>query len=167
MALWKRREMLAAGSRAPEFELHDLSGAPQSLAAILGRGPALLAFFKVSCPVCQFTFPFLERLYQGAGREKAAVQIIGVSQDKPGATREFNDEFGVSFPTLIDDAGKGYPVSNGFGLTTVPSLFLIEPDGSVSNSTSGFSKRDLEELGHRMGVAPFRPGERVPEQRPG
>jgi peroxiredoxin len=167
MAFWKHREMLAPGARAPEFEIQDLAGAPHSLAAILGRGPALLAFFKVSCPVCQFMFPFLERIFQGAGREKGAVQILGVSQDKAASTREFNQEFGVSFPTLLDDPSQGYPVSNAFGLTTVPSLFLIEPDGSVSLSGSGFSKRDLEELGHRMGVAPFRPGERVPEQRPG
>lgn len=167
MPFWKHRQMLAPGARAPEFELRDLAEAPQSLAAILGRGPALLAFFKVSCPVCQYIFPFLERIYQGAGREKGAVQIIGVSQDKAGATREFNEEFGVSFPTLLDDGAKDYPVSNAFGLSSVPSLFLVEPDGRVSVSGTGFSKRDLETLGHRMGVSPFRPGERVPEQRPG
>ena len=167
MAFWKHRELLAAGAQAPEFELQDLGGAPQSLAAILGRGPALLAFFKVSCPVCQYTLPFLERIYQGAGREKGAVQIIGVSQDKPEATRQFNQEFGVTFPALVDDPAKGYVVSNAYGLSTVPSLVLIEPDGSVSLSGAGFTKRHLEALGHRMGVSPFRPGERVPDERPG
>jgi peroxiredoxin len=167
MAMWSRREILAPGALAPQFEIQDLEGTRHTLAEILGRGPALLAFFKVSCPVCQYTFPFLERVYQGAGREAGEVQIIGVSQDKAATTRGFNEEFGVSFPTLVDDAGKGYPVSNAFGLTSVPTLFLIEPDGKISMSGSGFSKQDLERLGHRMGVAPFGPGAGVPEQRPG
>jgi peroxiredoxin len=144
-----------------------VDGQAQSLEAILARGPALLAFFKVSCPVCQFTFPFLERIHKGQGSEDGRVQIIAISQDKAGATREFNQEYGVTFPTLLDESNTGYPVSNAFGIDTVPSLFLVEPDGSVSMSGRGFSKKDLETLGQRAGVAPFAPGEKVPENRPG
>jgi len=50
--------MLAVGAHAPDFRMKDLNGQTQSLKDILGRGPALLAFYKVSCPVCQYTFPF-------------------------------------------------------------------------------------------------------------
>jgi peroxiredoxin len=158
---WKKPEMLQAGARAPDFRLQDLNGQTQSLKEILGRGPALLAFFKVSCPVCQFTFPFLQRLHESAG----GIAVIGVSQDQAAATREYNEEFGVSFPTLLDDAG--YPVSNAFGLHTVPSLFLIEPHGAISLAGCGFVKKDLEALGQRLGASPFREGERVPENKPG
>jgi peroxiredoxin len=158
---------MAGSAHAPGFQLLDLDGASHSLSEILARGPALLAFFKVSCPICQYTFPFLERIYQAAGRERGAVQIIAVSQDSAPVTRGFIDEFGVSFPTLLDDAAAGYPVSNAYGLRTVPTLFLIEPDGIISMSGAGFSKQELEALGQRMGVAPFREGERVPELRPG
>ncbi len=38
----------------------------QSLEDILGKGPALLAFYKISCPVCQLTAPYLERLAAGS-----------------------------------------------------------------------------------------------------
>ena len=158
---WKKPEMLQAGARAPDFRLQDLNGQTQLLQEILGRGPALLAFFKVSCPVCQFTFPFLQRLHESA----RGVAIIGVSQDQAASTREYNAEFGVAFPTLLDDAG--YSVSNAFGLDTVPSLFLIEPDGAISLSGRGFVKKDLEALGQRLGVAPFREDERIPEYTPG
>ena len=73
----------------------------------------------------------------------------------------------MTFPALLDEAAAGYPASNAFGLYSVPTLFLIEQDGTVSMSAAGFSKSDLETLGHRLGVAPFRQGERVPELRPG
>ena len=36
-------------------------------------------------------------------------------------SRDFAHEFGVTFPVLIDDAG--YPVSNAYGLTSVPTYF--------------------------------------------
>ena len=37
----------------------------------------------------------------------------------------------------------------------------------LSNVISGFSKRDLEALGKRVGVAAFRPDENVPEWKAG
>lgn len=164
MGWWKQRKTLETGSQAPDFELRTLSGASESLKGILARGPVLLAFFKASCPVCQFTFPFLERIFKsGSG----AVQFFAISQDEARATEEYNRQFGITFPALLDEAGKGYPVSNAFGITTVPSLYLVEPDGSISWAVSGFSKKGVAELGHRAGVAPFGPDEYVPEWQAG
>ena len=55
---------IVAGNVAPNFSLKSLDGKEFSLANALQKGPVLLAFFKIGCPVCQFTFPFIERLYQ-------------------------------------------------------------------------------------------------------
>jgi len=161
--MWGRQKKVSieAGSRAPSFQLKDLNGAVVSLDQILAKGPALLAFFKISCPVCQLTFPFLERLSIGS-----SVQIIGISQDEAGPTQAFHQRFGVTLPTLLDPK-DGYPASNAYGITNVPTLFLVEPDGQVSNAIAGFSKRDLEALGKRTAVEVFRPEENVPEWKAG
>jgi len=151
--------MLQAGDKAPEFTLPDLEGGRQSLADLVANGPVLLAFFKVSCPVCQFTLPFLERFHQ------SKVNVMGISQDDAALTREFNQEFGITFPALIDS--RGYPASNGFGISHVPSLFLVQPDGSVSWALDGFNKRELTDLGALYGVIPFRQAEYVPEWKAG
>src|SRR5262249_43158936 len=147
---------------APAFELKDVAGARHTLAGLLQRGPALLAFYKTGCPVCQLIMPFLERM---AGN--ASVQIIAVSQDDAEGTTAFNRRFGITFPTLLDDARAGYPASNAYGISSVPSLFLLESDGTVSKSFAGFSKRDLEAIGERAGQPPFRADEAVPEWRAG
>jgi hypothetical protein len=73
----------------------------------------------------------------------------------------------VSVPTLLDREREGYPVSNAFGISHVPSLFLIEPDGTISLSSEGFIKRDIEAIAQRSGVAPFRPEEKIPEWKAG
>lgn len=162
--MWGRQKKVAieTGSRAPAFRLKDLGDSTVSLDQILSKGPAVLAFYKISCPVCQLTFPYLERL---AGA--SSMQIIGISQDDASATQKFNERFGITFPTLLDQSKDGYPASNAFGITNVPSLFVVEPDGQVAKAIAGFSKRDLEALGERAGVKTFRPEDNVPEWKAG
>ena len=92
---------LTAGTKAPDFELKALDGKTFVLSEELARGPVVLAFFKVSCPTCQYAFPFLERLERSYGHK--AVRIIGVSQNAPRETEAFAKEFGVTFPVLLDD----------------------------------------------------------------
>lgn len=158
------------GSAAPDFSLKALDGKEYSLASLLARGPVVLAFFKVSCPVCQFTFPFLQRIADRfAGKNSS---IIGVSQDDVPSTKEFNQEYGVKFPTLADRSG--YPVSNAYGLTTVPTVFLVAPDGKVKLNCMGFDKETLEQIAReltqheRISASPlFRPDESVPDYKPG
>jgi peroxiredoxin len=158
----KKAAMLEAGGRAPSFELKSLNGEKRSLEDILGTGPALLAFYKISCPVCQFTAPYLQRLAAGS-----ALQIVGISQDDDGATKGFTQRFGVTFPTLLDQSKENYPASNAYGITSVPSLFLVEKDGGIARAFSGFSKRDLEAVGERAGVKPFGPEDNVPDWKAG
>ena len=161
---------LAAGNTAPEFSLKSLDQKEYSLRTLLERGPVVAAFFKISCPVCQFTFPFLERLYQRYG--SSGVTFLGVSQDDVPATKSFASEYGVTFPLVLDS--DGYPVSNAYGLTNVPTVFLIEFSGKVKVSSTGFDKKDLEtiagELADRSKIALlpfFRPDEVVPANKPG
>ncbi|MBI2956642.1 MAG: redoxin domain-containing protein [Acidobacteria bacterium] len=163
-------QTLEAGTQAPPFALKDTEGNTCSLAEALKQGPVLLAFFKVSCPVCQFTFPFVERLYQGV-KGKNGIQVWGISQNDRPDTVAFAREYGCTFPMLLDD--EGYPVSNDYGLTNVPTLFLVEPNGSISVSSLGFVRKDIEAVAEEFGqltgqrITVFQPGDAVPDYKPG
>ena len=54
--------VIPAGASAPPFELPGIDGGRYSLQEALREGPVLAAFFKISCPTSQFTFPFLQRI---------------------------------------------------------------------------------------------------------
>ncbi len=160
-----------AGNMAPGFSLMALENKEYSLNKLLESGPVIAAFFKISCPVCQFTFPFLERLYERYGSD--SVTFLGISQDDARSTTRFAKEYGITFPILIDDE-NGYAVSNAYGLTNVPTIFLIDTDGTVKVSSLGFDKKDLEAVAanlaerKRIALAPlFRPDEVVPANKPG
>jgi peroxiredoxin len=146
---------LAAGTKAPDFALTTLDGGKFSLQEALRRGPVFAAFFKISCPVCQYAFPYFERLYKAHGGKD--VSFVAISQDDAAKTRTFLKEFGVTFPTALDDP-NGYAASNAYGLTNVPTWFLIEPDGTIELSSVGWSKRDIEDLNTRLSEA----GQRSP-----
>ncbi|HKZ78831.1 MAG TPA: redoxin domain-containing protein, partial [Pyrinomonadaceae bacterium] len=59
--------IIQVGQNAPEFALESVAGKQFSLPEALARGPAVVAFFKISCPTCQFALPFLERVFQAYG----------------------------------------------------------------------------------------------------
>lgn len=156
----QKKPMILTGHPAPEFTLPGLDGKPVRSAALHRGGPALLVFFKASCPVCQMTLPFLNRLL-------GKLSVVAISQDDANVTQRFRARFEVTVPTLLDDEDAGYPVSNQFQITNVPSLFLVEPDGLISQAWSGFSQADLEAAAARAGTEIFRAGESVPVWRPG
>ena len=162
MAARRQPKLLEAGTRAPDFRLEMLPGGEMTLAEILAGGPALLAFFKISCPICQLTIPFLERIHAAA-----ALRIFGISQNDAAETREFNREFGVTFPTLLDSEERGFPASEEYGISSVPTLFLVEPGGVIARVIEGWRKKEMESLAGRAGAGLFRPGEYVPEWKAG
>ncbi len=162
--------LLNKRTTAPAFSLQGTDGRTYSSESALGRGPLLVAFFKVSCPTCQYAFPFIERSYQQF-REHGA-QIWAISQDNARDSRSFIKEFGLTFPVLIND--YPYEVADAYGIRYVPTLFLINPQGLIEIVSDGFAKGDLLAIqswfGKYFAVSPpplFRPSERVPEFKPG
>jgi peroxiredoxin len=162
---------LATGKRAPDFSLRSLDGRNFALADELGRGPVVLAFFKVSCPTCQYTFPFLERLYK-AYRTRG-VTMAGISQNDAKETAAFVKQLGVTFPVLLDEIGR-YPVSNAYGLTNVPTVYWVGQDSEIEVSSVGWVKADFEQINRKLAesekTAPalvFMPGEDVRDFRAG
>ena len=163
---------LVIGTLAPDFTLTTTEGKRVKLHEMLQHGPVVLAFFKVSCPVCQFAFPLYERLAQAHKHSKAT--FLGVSQNKTADAKAFAREYGVTFPIAIDDDVHHYAVSNAYGLTNVPTLFYIAPNGEIEVTSVGWSKADVDEVSAKLAIlrgerppALWHTGEEVPAYRPG
>lgn len=162
---------LAVGGVAPELRLPLLGGGEFELSAARSQGPVVLAFFKVNCPVCQFSFPFLERL---AARLRdlpgpAPAQVIGVGQNPAADVSVFARKFGLHFP-LAWDAAPARTASRAYGLSHVPSVFWIEPEGRIGRITVGFDRADYAQIAQDAGAGPLFTAEelqRLPPRRPG
>ncbi len=163
---------LVTGKLAPDFTLTTTEGKSVHLQELLRRGPVVLAFFKVSCPICQFAFPFYERLAQA--HKNCGATFLGICQNGAKEALAFAREYGVTFPVALDNEANHYEVSNAYGLTNVPTLFYIEPSGEIEVSSVGWSKAEVDEVSaklavHRHEKPPmlWQPGEDVPAFRAG
>ncbi len=148
-----------------------MNGRQFSLREALTQGPVVAAFFKVSCPTCQYAFPFLQRLYEAHGNKH--ITIIGISQSEKRDTAAFIKQYGLTFPVLLDDTST-YPVSNAYGLTNVPSIFWIAEDSEIEISSVGWVRKEMEELNQRATAisgaglkALFHPDEQVADFQAG
>ncbi len=151
---------LREGQTAPDVPFRRLDGSTVRLAELASAGSVLLAFYKDTCPVCQLTMPFLERIREGR------LKLCGVSQDDAARTAAFARDHGISFDLLIDPA-DGYVASNAFGITNVPSMFVVEPDMRISWVSNGFVRVNMESLGGIAGLPVLRKSDNVPAAKPG
>ncbi|HYE24002.1 MAG TPA: TlpA disulfide reductase family protein [Clostridia bacterium] len=162
---------LMEGSRAPAIDLPLAGGGRFNLETALAAGPVVLAFFKVSCPICHYAFPYYDRL--GRFLQGRGVSVIGVSQDNEGATARFAQDCGVTFPIALDELNR-FPVSSAYGLTNVPTLFEVDQSGMIVAVSVGWSRGDVEALYAKhvaeggVAIAPlFQATETVADYRPG
>ncbi len=98
-----------------------------------------MVFYKNTCPTCRLAFPFLQALHDHVS--PFGGRVVGVSQDGIEGTASFAAELGLTMPLAID--GDGYPVSRDYDLISVPTLYLLEADGTIVQSGAGFSKDGL------------------------
>ncbi|MGE5138981.1 MAG: peroxiredoxin family protein [Rudaea sp.] len=133
--------MLGVGDKAPTIDLRGFDDKQYSL----GRHWTLALFFKTSCPTCRYAWPFYERLYRAY--HKAGLQVLGISQHDEARTRDFGKEYGTTFPLLID---KELWVSKEYDPDFVPTGFLIDPAGQITDTAAGWNRQEFRKLGSEI-----------------
>jgi len=133
---------LEIGTAAPPFRLEDLDGKVHSLDEVRQGDLLLLVFYHSECPTCRLSMPFIGNLARALRSER--VKIWGVSQDGRNETLKFAREKGLEMPIHID--ADPYAVSQAYGLTNVPTLFLIDSGRSIIDQCVGFTKADFIRL---------------------
>lgn len=161
-----RRVTLSRSTIAPDFTLSDADGRLFRLSNAYRSGPVLVTFYKTSCPTCQYGLPFLDRLARSLADGRGTA--VAVCQDSPRDAEMFAQEFGVSVRQVFDTEAEGFPVSNLYGITHVPSTFLIDESATIRWVTVSWSKEDVERIARELSLEPpFRPDEDVLPFRPG
>ena len=116
------------GRAAPDFRLRTPSGESATLSHFRGRY-VLVNFWASWCGPCRAEAPDLQALAIAHGSRLA---VIGVNQQETARDAiEFTDQFGVTYPIVLDSTGEvseGYHVGRG-----LPVTFLVNPEGVVVN----------------------------------
>lgn len=116
------------GAQAPEYGGTTLAGDSVTLESFRGK-VVLLNLWATWCAPCRHETPFLQAVYEE--RRGDGLEIVGVSLDTGDAHRlvsEFVEEYGVTYPILLDPQMRGMDRYQVLGL---PATFLIDADGTV------------------------------------
>ncbi len=161
---------LEPGVEAPAFTLNDVDGRARALSEVGAGELLLLVFYHQACPTSRLAVPFVGVMSRALQSEHT--RIWGISQDPEEESRAFARDSGLAMPVLLDE--PPYRVSEAYGLTNVPTLFLIDDGHKLVKTCVGFSKEDFTDfaaaLARGAGVAPpdlFGGHPNLPALRPG
>ena len=106
-------------------------------------GPTVLWFFKVTCPVCQMAAPVARALSDAfPGR------VTGVGQDPAEKLAQFDRTYGLGLASQADL--PPYALSNAYGITVVPTLFVVGADGAILDSVESWDRDGYGRVGERL-----------------
>ena len=121
------------GEVATPFVLKDLNGKSVSLASYRGN-IVLLNFWASWCPPCRSEMPSIQKLYEKMAGKKFVILAVSVERAPKGKIASFISENGYTFPVLLDDGGK---VSSAYGITSIPTTYLLDKKGQILKKEVG------------------------------
>jgi len=137
---------VGVGEVAPDFDVPSLRGDGRvSLAQYRGK-VVLLDFWASWCGPCAASVPHYRELRSGlAGR---GFELVALGLDENAADgRAFLDRFAVGYPAGSDPQGT---VASRYALKGMPYAVLIDRDGIVRVTHTGFEPADFERLRARI-----------------
>ena len=135
---------------AINFTLEDQYGNSHTLSDYKGK-VVFLNFWATWCPPCRKEMPDIEDLYHKYNLNKEEVVILGISSprsdintntrevDKEGVMN-FIRENAYTFPILFDESGEVFAT---YGISSLPTTFMIDKDGNVYGYVPGMLTKDM------------------------
>ncbi len=160
--------MLKTSQIAPDFTLPLLGGSESNYYRDAEGRTSVLIFYKFSCGTSQLALPYLQKIYDAYGD---VFFFVGIQQDEPDKSAEFREQFGITMPILMDR--EPYSTGASYGIATVPSIFLVDPDHAIRHSGEGFAKKEILDLANVLAEKAGRPqidvfgSAEVPDFKPG
>lgn len=142
------------GTKLEGFKIQNQAGEEVDLLSVLDKEkPTYLTIWTSWCSVCNKQYPQLEEISKDAEvSSKVSFVMLNAtsgenSGDEPKAQAEaYLQNNGYTLPVYFDIDGENYRnVSISLGLESIPTSFLISPDGTVLKAIVGGTS-SVEEL---------------------
>ena len=118
------------GRPAPLFTLTDLDGKTVSLSSLKGNH-VLIDFWATWCQPCRKALPHIQALSEN----REGLVVLTINAEPVSVARSFVQQYGYTFTTLVD---ADHAVSTRYGVTALPTTFIITPDGTVAKQMVGY-----------------------------
>jgi peroxiredoxin len=139
---------LEPGRPAPPFAVAGADGKPLDESALRGH-VTVVSFFASWCAPCRRELPELAELYRALGPQGLQVIAIGVDTDEAHG-RSFAAGLGLPFTVAFDPKSVAL---GRFGVKSMPTSFLVGPDGVVRDRVVGANPKKLQVLAEHIRAA--------------
>jgi cytochrome c biogenesis protein CcmG/thiol:disulfide interchange protein DsbE len=125
---------LQSGAMAPDFTLNTSQGESYHLSELRGQA-VLVNLWATWCPPCRQEMPAIQSVYREYREQGFIVLAINITiQDNPLNIMPFMEQYGLTFPVLLDETGE---VSARYGLRSLPTSYFINRDGTIHEVVIG------------------------------
>ncbi|MBI3161410.1 MAG: TlpA family protein disulfide reductase [Chloroflexi bacterium] len=123
-----------AGFTAPDFALSTASGEKYTLSELRGQA-VLVNLWATWCPPCRAEMPAIEKVYLEYKDQGFIVLAINMTyQDDPFNIVPFTEQYGLTFPILLEETGD---VARAYQLNSLPSSYFINRNGVIDDVVIG------------------------------
>lgn len=119
---------------SPNTSFQDANGGVVRLADFKPT-PLLLNFWASWCPPCIHELPTLQGLDNALRKRGMAVMLVGVDRKGHGFGEAFLGRMGIEVPFSLYD--KDRELARAFGVSVMPSSYLIGADGTIRGLVEG------------------------------
>ncbi len=137
---------LSGGSKLPAAKVKDLSGNTINTADFSNDGePIVISFWATWCGPCKKELNAIHEVYED-WQDETGVKVIAISiDDTRSATRvkPYVDGQGWDFEVYLD---SNQDFKRALNVNNVPQTFLLNGNGEVVWTHSGYNPGDEEEL---------------------
>ena len=138
-----RRNGLAiqVGDKAPDFQLKALDGSDVTLASLKGK-VVLLDFWATWCGPCKQVMPTIQKLADEFKDKGVVVMGVNTFERGDGAAKKYMDSKKYTYGCLL----KGDELARAYGINAIPTLIIINKDGTIAKAEVGVSGNPEKDL---------------------
>ncbi|MEW6686010.1 MAG: TlpA disulfide reductase family protein [Candidatus Edwardsbacteria bacterium] len=151
------QDSLKMGDRAPtfylktlhnnDFYLSDYCGKPRNKKSKQERNVVILSFWATWCKPCQEEIPFLEEIQGKFGLDSLRIFLVASGEEKQTIEDSVFTRV-ISLPVLFDKYSR---VKRLYQVENLPTLFIIDREGTIRWIKTGFSEQKKEEMLKNVG----------------
>lgn len=129
------KQMADLKSQPMDLKFTAVDGGAVDLAEMRGK-VVLVDFWATWCPPCREEVPDVVATYKKYHDQ--GFEVIGISLDEDkAALLAFTKQNGMVWPQYFDGQGWDNKISNGFGIASIPTMWLVDQKGMVVTREGG------------------------------
>ena len=139
---------LEIGEMAASFANPDLEGKYLLSKNVVGKGWIIVDFFATWCEPCKKEILHLEEMLETYGEDELTVLVFATDREGGSVVKPYFAENPTTLRVVLDRYGV---TSDRYGVETIPTVFLLNPDGEIVVKGVGYSEEVIEEMKALLG----------------